>query len=92
MWNCELEPLVVIVEGIKQDNVEVVWMEGGYTKAWRVAKQLDPKNRRKKFDWKDIVPKASIILFNIKLTSNTHLRKLTVDRLKKTYLELKQSS
>jgi len=66
-------------------------MEGGYTKACRVAKQLDPKNRRKKFDWKDIIPKASIILFDFKLTSNTHLRKLTVDHLKKTYLELKQS-
>jgi len=55
--NCELEPLVAIVEGIKQDNVEVVWMEGGYTKAWSVAKQLDPKNCRNKFDWKDITPK-----------------------------------
>ena len=87
-----LEPLVAIVEGIKQENEEVVWMEGGYTNAWRVAKQLDPKNRRKKFDWKDIVPKASIILFDFKLTSNTHLTKLTVDRLKKTYLELKQSN
>jgi len=35
--NCELEPLDAIVERIKQDNVEVVWMEGG-SKAWRVAK------------------------------------------------------
>jgi len=35
--NCELEPLYAIVERIKQDNVEVVWMEGGYAKAWRVA-------------------------------------------------------
>ena len=67
-------------------------MEGGYTKAWRVAKQLDPKNCRKKFDWKDIVPKSSIILFDFKLTSNNHLRKLTVDHLKKAYLELKQSN
>ena len=90
--NCELEPLVSIVERIKQDNVEVVWMEGGYTKAWRVAKQLDPKNHRKKFDWKDIVPKSSIIMFDFKLTSNNHLRKLTVDHLKKSYLELKQSN
>jgi len=65
----ELEPLVAIVERIKQDNVEVVWMEGGYTKAWRVVKQLDPKNHRKKFDWKDITPKSSIILFEFKLTS-----------------------
>ena len=89
--NCELEPLDAIVERIKQDNVQVVWMEGGY-KAWRVAKQLDPKNRRKKFDWKDIVPKSSVTLFDFKLTSNNHLRKLTVDHLKKAYLELKQSN
>ena len=84
-------PLDAIVERIKQDNVEVVWMEGGY-KSWRVAKQLDPKNRRKKFDGKDIVPKSSIILFDFKATSNNHLTKLTVDRLKKAYLELKQSN
>jgi len=90
--NCELEPLYAIVEGIKQDNVEVVWMEGGYTKAWRVAKQPDPKNRRKMFDGKDIVPKSSIVLFDFKLTSNNHLRKLTVNHLKKAYLELKQSN
>jgi len=90
--NCEHEPLVAIVERIKLDNVEVVWMEGGYTKAWRVAKQLDPKNHRKKFDWKDIIPKSSIVLFDFKVTSNIHLRKLTVDHLKKTYLELKQSN
>ena len=90
--NCELEPLIARVEGIKQDNVEVVWMEGGYTKAWRVAKQLDPKNRRKKIGWKDTIPKSSIILFDFKLTSNNHLRKSIVDHLKKTFLELKPSS
>ena len=67
-------------------------MEGGYTKAWRVAKQLEPKNRRKKIDWKDIVLKSSIILSDFKLTANNHLRKLTVDYLKKTYMELKQSN
>jgi len=81
-----------MVEGIKQDNVEVLWMEGGYTKTWRVVKQLDHNNHRKKFEWKDIIPKSSIILFEFKLTSNNHLRKLTVVHLKKTYLELKQSN
>ena len=80
-----------MVEGIKQDNVEVLWMEGGYTKTWRVVKQLNHNNNGK-FEWKDIVPKSSIIMFDFKLTSNNHLRKFTVDHLKKSYLELKQSN
>ena len=90
--NRELEPLIARLEGTKQDNDEVVQGEGGYTKAWTVAKQLDSKNRRKKVDWKDIIPKSSIILSDFKLTPNNHLRKLTADYLKKTYLELKQSN
>ena len=57
-----------------------------------MAKQLDPKNHKKKFDWKDIVPKSPIILFDFKPTSNNNLRKLRVDHLKKTHLELKQSN
>ena len=90
--NCELEPLIARVEGIKQDDVEIVWLEGKYNKSWKVAKHLDPKNRRKKVDWKDVVPKSSIILFDFKLTASNHLRKSTVEHLKKAYLELKQNN
>jgi len=68
-------------------------VEGGYTKALEGCQAaIDSKNHKKKVDWKDIVPKSSITLSDFKLTSNNHLRKLTVDYLKKTYLELKQSN
>jgi len=76
---------------LNQDAGQSIKAEQGYTKAWRVVKQLDHNNHGKKFEWKDIVPKSSIILFELKLTSNNHLRKLTVDHLK-TYLELKESN
>ena len=76
---------------LNQDAGKSIKAEQGCTKAWRVVKQLDHNNHRKKFEWKDIIPKSSIILFEFKLTSNNHLRKLTVDHLK-TYLELKESN
>jgi len=44
--------------------VEVVWIEGGYSKPWRVAKQLDPKNCRK-IDWKNVVPKSGVPVYGI---------------------------
>lgn len=56
--NCEFEPLITRVEGIKQDDVEVVWRE-------EAAPKLDSKNRRK-IDWEDVIPKSSI---DFKLTS-----------------------
>ena len=90
--NCELEPLIARVEGIKQDDVEIVWLEGKYNKSWKVAKHLDPKNQRKRVDWKDVVPKSSIILFDFKLTASKHLWKSTLEHLKKAYLELKQNN
>ncbi len=70
--------------------VNVVWLEGSYTKKWKEAKVQDPINRRKKIDWKDTVPKSSIILFDFELMSAGNLRKATIEHLKKAYDERRE--
>ena len=87
--NCSQEPLIAKVEDVKGDDIEIVWLEGGYMKAWKVAKTQDLKNKRKKVDWRDTLPRSSVILFDFKLTSSNHLRKATIAHLKKAYEELK---
>ena len=75
--------------GVTDSEVEIVWLEGAYNKSWKVSKQRDPRNKRKMIDWKDTIPKTSIILFDFELTATNHLRKRTVEHLKKTYTELR---
>ena len=72
------EPWVVRVDRVTDQYVDVIWLEAEYGKSWRVAKIQDPTNRRKKVDWRDTIPKNSIVLFDFQLTSTGHLRKKTV--------------
>ncbi len=65
----ETEPWIGKLEDIFEDNVTVVWMEGGYTKKWSTAKITDPANRRRKVEWKDTISKSSIILYAFELTA-----------------------
>ena len=67
-----------------ENEVEIVWLEGAYNKSWKGAKRRDPHNKRKLIDWTDTIPKASIILFDFELTSTNHLRKKSIEHLKKT--------
>lgn len=39
---------------VMEDEINIVWMFAKYT---------DPKNKWKKIDWTDVVPKLSILLF-----------------------------
>jgi len=64
-------------------DIEITWMEGTYTTSWKPWKIRDPQNHRKTIQWTDHVPKDSIILFDFALTSTNHLRKATVQHLKK---------
>ncbi len=86
----ESEPWIGRLEGITNTMVDVVWLEGSYTKKWKEAKVQDPITRRKKIDWKDTVPKSSIILFDFELTSAGNLRKATIEHLKKAYDERRE--
>ena len=39
-------------------------------------------------DWKDNLPKSSILLYDFELTKTKHLRKATIEHLKKAYQQL----
>ena len=80
--NCEIEPTIGRVEEINGNDVDIVWLEGTYQTAWKVAKHRDPRNRSRMVEWRDTVPKESIILFQFQLTATKHLRKRTQERLK----------
>lgn len=68
--NCSLEPLLGKVLEIFTDagEIEIVWLEGGHNKAWKVWKHRDPKNRRRIIDWTDRIPLSSVLLFDFELT------------------------
>lgn len=85
---CDKEPLLGKVLKVLNEEVEIVWLEGEYSKSWRVAKQRDPRNERKMVDWTDTIPKASII-FYFELTTTNHLRKRSIKHLKKAYAEIR---
>ena len=88
--NCDLEPTIARVEEISCTDVEIVWLEGAYDKAWKVAKHRDPRNKSRMVEWRDAVPKESIILFAFELTATRHLRKRTIDHLKSIYSDFRQ--
>lgn len=75
-------PWIGRVTKFEGDNVQLVWMEGGYEKQWTVMKV---KAKRGNIEWKDSVPKCSIILYGFELTKGHKLRKSTVDALKSSY-------
>ena len=90
--NCELEPLIAKVVQIEEDNIEIEWLEGAYSKPWRNAKQRDPKNHRKVIPWTDVIPNQSIILFAFTLTASNRLRKATIVHLKEQYQKIREVS
>ena len=83
--NCHLRPLIAKVLEVNADMVDVVWLEGSYTRSWKVAKR---KEGRTLVDWVDSVPKSSILLFDFQLTKTNRLRKATIEHLKQAYTKL----
>ena len=88
--NYAREPVIGKCLKIIEDNIEVAWMEGSYTSSWKPWRVRDQNNRRKVVDWVDLIPKLSIVLFGFKLTATSHLRKKTIDNLKKEYSKVKE--
>ena len=64
--NCEQRPLVARVTDVCGDNLNIIWLEGSYTRPWKIARK---KEGRTVVDWTDTVPKSSVILFDFKLTN-----------------------
>ena len=48
--NCNLRPLIAQVLEVNTDTVDIVWLEGSYTKLWKVAKK---KEGHTLVDWTD---------------------------------------
>ena len=74
--NCDLRPLVARITDVKDDDLDILWLDGSYTRPWKTAKK---KEGRLTVDWTDTVPKSSVILFDFKLTNTNRLRKATID-------------
>jgi len=70
---------------VDSENIEIMWLEGSYSKPWKTAKR---KQGRYMVEWKDTVPKSSIILFDFELTPANKLRKATVQHLKDAYSKI----
>ena len=83
--NCSLRPLIARILSSSDNELEIVWLEGSYTGAWKVAKKKDGHTL---VDWTDRVPKQSVILFDFELTKSNRLRKATVQHLRAAYNQL----
>ena len=83
--NCHLHPLIARVLSVTDMELEVVWLEGSYSRTWKVAKK---KEGRAFIDWTDTVPITSVILYDFELTKGNRLRKATIQHLKNAYSKL----
>ena len=85
--HCEegTEPAIARLAAINEDTVDVIWFKGGYSTAWEPYILYTGK---RKMEWKDKVPKSSIILYDFELTKAKHLRKTTIAHLKTRYEQL----
>ena len=80
--NCNLCPLLAKIMKVRSCDLDIVWLEGSYTRPWKVSKK---KEGRIMVDWTDTVPKSAVILFDFQLTATNRLRKATIQHLKETY-------
>jgi hypothetical protein len=86
--HCEegTEPAIARLTAVNEDTVDVVWFKGGYSTAWTPFILYEGK---RKVEWKDKLPKSSIILYDFELTKTKHLHKATITHLKKKYEQLR---
>ena len=63
--NCDLRPLVAKVTKVYDNSLEIIWLEGSYTRPWKTAKK---KEGCIIVDWTDTVTKSSVILCLLELT------------------------
>ena len=85
-WNATPTTMSKVLK-VDSDRVDNVWLEGDYSKAWKIACHSDLINNRTLVDI--IKKKHAILLFDFQLTSKNYLRKSSVKHLKKVNSELK---
>lgn len=83
--NYTQEPVIGECIQISDETMQIEWMKGSYSTSWKTWMIRDPNNRRKHIPWSDWIPISSILLFDFKLTAAKHLKKGTIDHLKKEY-------
>ena len=79
------EPAIAKITAMDEDSVDVIWLKGEYSTSWAPYILYEG---RKKVEWVDKLPKSSIILYGFELTKYRHLRKTTIEHLKKAYQQL----
>ena len=62
--------------------MELVWLEGAYTKSWKTARVRKGRNM---FEWTDRVKKDCIMMYGIEITTTNKLRKTSISELRKVY-------
>ena len=69
---------------MSDSGIELVWLEGGYTRPWKTAKI---RRGRNSVDWKDKVQQNTVMMYGIELTATNRLKRSTVVELRKLYTE-----
>ena len=70
------------VEKAQGGDLSILWMEGSYSSAWKVA---TIRKGKKTLKWRDTVSVKTVILSGITLTENDELTKELVSFIKDTY-------
>ena len=68
-------PCIGVVQTLRNEEVEVQWLQGAYDKPWQTCLVEAPQDRRKKVPLCDWVPRGTTFLFDFELTKTNHLRK-----------------
>ena len=72
------------VTKVSDSSVELVWLEGGYTRSWKPAKI---RRGRSLVEWKDKVTPNTIMMYGFELTPTNRLKRSTIIELKTLYAE-----
>ena len=83
---CEETTSIGEVRSLAEDKIEIAWLKGSYTTAWTTWVLYEG---RTKVEWRDSIPKTSVILYDFELTKTKHLRKATITHLKRAYEQLR---
>ena len=65
--------------------MKIMWMDGSYDSTWKVA---NARVGRRKIDWTDEVPRASIIMYGFPLQPSLRLPPRIIKELKEQYKEI----
>ena len=83
--DCNTDPAIGECMELGTEYIDIRWLQGTYSTSWAPYKVVDRDDRCRKVDWRQKVPRNSILLYTYTLTTTRHLRKHTVLALKNLY-------